>query len=216
MKMLQVAGLAALTLILSGCMALNVVPTSSPVDCESSFERAIDWTAIDALGEDGVRQWVNKTYGTEANSSGRVDGSTLFRWKAAQKAYELTFLRHPVRIDVSWQGQSPTVGDMIRCLGAPDSYQASIVPSLELAGSATGLYLWYVDLGVVGWRTGTAGDGMVTQNTPLEGMYLVQPSTEATMITRIHPEGSWPQDRLTNSLKTWAGIDGIVFSDYTK
>jgi hypothetical protein len=214
MKQLRIVGLTALTFVLSGCMAPVVAPTSSPIDCESSFERAIDWRAVDSLGEEGVKQWVTKTYGTAADSSALVDGSTVFRWKAAQKAYTLTFLKHPVRIDVEWQGQSPTVGDMIRCLGAPDSYQASVVPSP--AGSSTGLYLWYVDLGVVGWRTGSAGDKMVTQNTPLEGLYLVHPSTEATMMTKIHPEGSWPPDRLTSSLKTWSGIDGIVFSDYTK
>lgn len=185
-------GALILLLWLTACSALSA---RQPLDCEQIVDEPLRSVPFTELTYDSFPNWVTKTYGVPRNeitqgshTMGLSDSYTAaVLWRSDDKLYSGDFIDDALqRVQVDWDQASPTVGEVVTCLGTPSDYSAIYLESTAEVPTLR-LHLWYRSAGML-VVAGTAGHSseppVIEDDIQVNRILITRPGPPEEMLRR--------------------------------
>ncbi len=223
---LHLAGLLG-TLLLMSCVPpmtlpepTSSVPVQTPWNCAEAVDPKLEAFPFRA-SEDVVSNWVQEQLGmklTAIQGGLSADGSGYYQYGwVGQRRYEVSQwvdARDSALVKINWKGPTPTLADVLHCLGEPSLYRAYLAPTP--GGSWTYLELWYPKRGLMVTTYITRKATSMTAEQAVAYISYVQPGTPGELIPRftggISP-GSERYTQIQQGLRPWPGDVSIIIID---
>ncbi len=168
-----------------------------------------------------ARAWIQERFALDASQIRYRDstvGIEYLDWQALDRDYGASFWNRDgptASAGFAWQKRAPTVGDAVRCLGAPEAYRAYHKPNPD-AGPWTYLELWYPQRGLKLLAFLKREVSALDENMSLAGAEYAQPGSTAELTSRfwVVAPGLEAYNQIVAGLKAWPGsVKDLVIDD---
>jgi hypothetical protein len=201
--------LALVVLVLAAC---TVQPPRQPTDCTEVADVRLDSFPFAVATEQSILAWIENQFAITPEGV-RIRptnvGIEYLDWESERKAFTVSLSDQGERVasvSAKWRTQAPSIGDVLRCLGAPQSYRAYYALNPD-AGPWTNLELWYPERGlqveaVVERRATGFDEGLSVTN-----MLYAEPGTAQELAARfwVVEVNSDAYRRILETLADWPG-----------
>lgn len=191
MKSLLLLFLCVLPLTLPSCQSVREVTSMKP--CEQISDAVLlrlDYQVLDAAT---IRRVVTESYGSVSVTG--TNESNLMYWVYSGSIYDADLHAPIMIITRTYLDHQISIDNMITCLGAPEYYSSSFVPT-----QAT-IVFFYPSKGIVVISDGVGRRawGRVSGKEPATSIMYMTPSSGEEMFRRVYQEDS------STRMKPWPG-----------